>query len=61
VESTAPGRVRAKRGRCLIRQGRAPEAVPYLTEAHEVFDRLGAAPALAETDALLEQACVGQA
>jgi class 3 adenylate cyclase len=41
-------------GRCLLGLGREPEAVPVLQAAREIFVRLGAAPALAETDALLQ-------
>jgi len=44
------------RGRCLVAQGLAAEAAGPLREAREVFARLGAEPALAETDALLERA-----
>lgn len=43
-------------GRCLITLGRPHEAAPVLHRARALFDRLGAIPALAETDALLEQA-----
>jgi tetratricopeptide (TPR) repeat protein len=43
-------------GRCLIHLGQPHEAAPILQHAREVFDRLGAAPALAETDALLRDA-----
>jgi hypothetical protein len=43
------------RGRCLLALGRAPEAAQPLREAREIFARLGARPALEETDALLEQ------
>ena len=43
------------RGRCLLALGRAPEAAQPLHEAHEIFARLGARPALAETDVLLAQ------
>ena len=41
--------------RCLIGLGRSAEAAPGLRAARELFARLGAVPALAETDALLEQ------
>jgi hypothetical protein len=41
-------------GRCLIALRRPAEASPVLREARDLFERLGAAPALAETDALLE-------
>jgi ATP/maltotriose-dependent transcriptional regulator MalT/class 3 adenylate cyclase len=39
-------------GRCLLALGRAPEAAPVLAAAREIFARLGAKPALAETEAL---------
>jgi tetratricopeptide (TPR) repeat protein len=40
-------------GRCLLALGTAAEAAGSLTGAREVFERLGAAPALVETEALL--------
>ena len=40
-------------GRCLVALGRAPEAAAPLAAAREIFARLGAKPALAETDAVL--------
>jgi len=43
------------RGRCLVALARAPEAAAQLAEAREIFARLGARPALAETEAFLEQ------
>jgi hypothetical protein len=43
-------------GRCLITLGQPREAAPALHQARALFDRLGAIPALAETDALLERA-----
>jgi tetratricopeptide (TPR) repeat protein len=43
-------------GRCLINLGRPHEAVSILNQSRTLFDRLAAVPALAETDALLEQA-----
>ena len=43
-------------GRCLLGLVRPIDAVPVLQRAREIFERLGAAPALAETDALLQQA-----
>ena len=43
-------------GRCLIGLSRPTEAAPVLQHAREIFERLQAAPALAETDALLAQA-----
>jgi hypothetical protein len=43
-------------GRCLINVNQPYEAAPILHHARELFDRLGAAPALAETDALLRDA-----
>ena len=43
-------------GRCLLGLSRPTEAAPILQHAREIFERLEAAPSLAETDALLEQA-----
>ena len=43
-------------GRCLISLGQPHEAAPALHEARVLFDRLGAIPALAETDDLLARA-----
>lgn len=43
-------------GRCLIILGKPPAAAPILHQARALFDQLGAIPALAETNALLEQA-----
>ena len=43
-------------GRCLLGLSRPTEAAPVLKHAHETFERLKAAPAVAETDALLQQA-----
>jgi class 3 adenylate cyclase/tetratricopeptide (TPR) repeat protein len=43
-------------GRCLINLCQPHAAAPVLHQARALFDRLGAIPALAETDALLEQA-----
>ena len=40
-------------GRCLVGLGRPTDAVPVLNRARVIFERLLAAPALAETDALL--------
>jgi class 3 adenylate cyclase/tetratricopeptide (TPR) repeat protein len=40
-------------GRCLIAQGSGSGAAASLGRARAIFERLGAAPALAETDALL--------
>jgi class 3 adenylate cyclase/tetratricopeptide (TPR) repeat protein len=40
-------------GRCLVALSRADEAVPILQQARDIFERIGARPALAETDALL--------
>jgi hypothetical protein len=40
-------------GRCLVALGRAPEAAPVLQEARAIFVRLGAKPALEETEGLL--------
>jgi tetratricopeptide (TPR) repeat protein len=44
------------RGRCLVGLFGPTEAAAVLQRAREIFERLGAAPALAETDALLQQA-----
>jgi class 3 adenylate cyclase/tetratricopeptide (TPR) repeat protein len=43
-------------GRCTLGLARPTEATPVLQHAREIFARLRAAPALAETDALLQQA-----
>jgi tetratricopeptide (TPR) repeat protein len=43
-------------GRCLVGLDRSAEAEPGLRAARELFAGLAAAPALVETDALLEQA-----
>ena len=43
-------------GRCLLGLSRATEALPVLHHAREILERLQAAPALAETDALLQHA-----
>ncbi len=40
-------------GRCLVALGRAPVAAAPLAAAREIFARLGARPALEETDAVL--------
>jgi hypothetical protein len=40
-------------GRCLAALGRAPEAAAPLAAAREIFARLGARPALGDTDAVL--------
>ena len=42
-------------GRCLVGLGRAPEAQAPLAAARETLARLGAKPALAETDELMQQ------
>ena len=42
-------------GRCLVALGKAPEAAAPLAAAREIFVRLGAKPALAETDGLMQQ------
>ncbi len=42
-------------GRCLAALGRAPEAAAPLAAAHEIFARLGARPALAETEEALRR------
>jgi predicted ATPase/class 3 adenylate cyclase len=44
------------RGRCLVELARPSDAEPVLREAREIFDTIGAAPALAETDELLQRA-----
>jgi class 3 adenylate cyclase/tetratricopeptide (TPR) repeat protein len=43
-------------GRCLVALGRNAEAVPVLHQARDIFQRLGAEPAVTETDALLVKA-----
>jgi hypothetical protein len=43
-------------GRCLVGLSRRTQATPVLRHARKIFLRLEAAPALAETDALLQQA-----
>lgn len=43
-------------GRCFVGLGRASEATPVLQHAREIFERLQAAPALAEIDALSKEA-----
>jgi class 3 adenylate cyclase/tetratricopeptide (TPR) repeat protein len=40
-------------GRCLLALGRGTEATPVLHQTRDIFAALGAAPALAEVDALL--------
>jgi tetratricopeptide (TPR) repeat protein len=47
-------------GRCLVALGRAPEAAPVLEQAREIFAKLKAKPALAETDELLARAGGGE-
>jgi class 3 adenylate cyclase/tetratricopeptide (TPR) repeat protein len=42
-------------GRCLVALGRAPEAAAPLAAAREIFARLGAKPALAETGELMQK------
>ena len=42
-------------GRCLLGLSRPTEAAPVLGHARAIFERLGATPALAETDALLRE------
>ncbi len=50
------GQARLGQGRCLLALGAAPEAVVApLAEAREIFARLGARPAQAKTDSVLEQ------
>jgi class 3 adenylate cyclase/tetratricopeptide (TPR) repeat protein len=48
-------------GRCLLGLGRPTGATPVLQRARAIFERLGAAPALAVTDALLERSSGGSA
>ena len=43
-------------GRCLIQLDQPHQAATVLHEAHEHFTQIGALPALAETDTLLERA-----
>ena len=43
-------------GRCLVQLGRTSEARPVLQQGREIFQRLQAAPALAEIDEFLQQA-----
>ncbi len=43
-------------GRCLLALGRNADATPPLLQARDIFQKLQATPALAETDALLQQA-----
>jgi tetratricopeptide (TPR) repeat protein len=43
-------------GRCLIDLGQPHHAAPILHQSRALFDQLGAMSALAETDALLQQA-----
>jgi len=43
-------------GRTLLALGRPGDATPVLLQARDIFTRLQAAPALTETDALLQQA-----
>ena len=43
-------------GRCLVALGRAPEAAALLAATREIFARLGAKPALAETDEVMRHA-----
>ena len=41
-------------GRCLVALGTTDEALGTLSRAREIFERLGARPALAETDELMQ-------
>ncbi|MFZ0323858.1 MAG: adenylate/guanylate cyclase domain-containing protein [Actinomycetes bacterium] len=43
-------------GRCLLALGRGAEATPALRQARTIFEQLQAAPALTETDTLIDQA-----
>jgi class 3 adenylate cyclase len=45
-------------GRCLVAPGRASEAAAPLAAAREIFTRLGAKPALSETNALVKQLAI---
>ncbi len=45
-------------GRGLVAAGRTPEAVPVLQHARTIFERLRAAPSLAEISRLLEDAAL---
>ena len=47
------GQARLGQGRCLIGCDRRQEAAPSLAEARDVFARLGAVPALHETESLI--------
>jgi hypothetical protein len=42
-------------GRCLMALGRAPKAAPVLEQARAIFEKLGAKPALEETEKLLAE------
>lgn len=42
-------------GRCLLHLGYKEEAMPILQRARQIFQQLGAAPALADTDTLLRR------
>ena len=42
-------------GRCLVALGRASAAITPLSGAREIFARLGAKPAMEETDELMQQ------
>ena len=46
---------RLGQGRCLVALGKRTEAVSALAAAREIFNRLGAKPALAETDGLMNR------
>ena len=48
------------RARCLRRLGRTSEAAASFAAAREIFERLGAAPALDEVDAVLTDALMGR-
>ncbi|MCX6363551.1 MAG: hypothetical protein NTW58_05170, partial [Actinobacteria bacterium] len=47
--------------RCLVALGRAPQAAAPLAAARVIFERLGARPALFETDRVLESATISPA
>ena len=54
--SSSKGFALLGQGRCLLGLSLPTEATPVLQHAREIFQRLQAAPALAETDRLLQQA-----
>jgi class 3 adenylate cyclase/tetratricopeptide (TPR) repeat protein len=46
-------------GRCLMALGRAPEAAPAIEQSRAIFSRVGAKPALVETDGLMDRITAG--